>query len=307
MKHRAKKTMNKQFLKMVGPTFILLAGFGFSAYYLNGLSGQASTVLPPSSEVPVSTSSSPAPTTTSITTQTTSTTTQTTSASISTSPSQSQTTTTTSATQTTSATSTSATSATTSTTSKTTSATTSTTSKTTSTSPTPTSTITPTSSPSYTPGSIEDVVYKSIDLEVKPQNSKISKISIHIVANIPNAPDGYPVTVEIHSTDPIVIPTEVANGKIEVDVNQYVSPGNHELQIKFKDVIDATYHTITKPFIVQRIGAASSLNSSQYEIQPTGVLEILNPIYIYIIGGLIIASITILFIMYRSHDKRMKV
>lgn len=296
MKHRAKKAMNKQFLKMVGPTFILLAGFGFSAYYLNGLSGQASTVLPPSSEVPVSTSSSSAPTTTSTTTQTTSTTTQTTTASTSTSPSQSQTTSTTSATQTTSATSPTTTSATTSTTSKTTSAT-----------PTSTPTATSTSSPSYSPGSVEDVVFKSIDLEVKPQNSKITKISIHIVANIPNAPDGYPVTVEIHSTDPIVIPTEVANGKIEVDVNQYVSPGDHELQIKFKDVIDATYHTITKPFIVQRIGAASSLNSSQYEIQPTGVLEILNPIYIYIIGGLIIASITILFIMYRSHDKRMKV
>jgi hypothetical protein len=302
VKHKTKLYLSKQTMQLIAPTVILLAGFGFSAYYLNGLSGQASSIIPSETTSPASGTSIITQTSTATTTVT-QTTTATTTAATTTAPSTSQS----SSSQTTSQTSTSQTTAqsssvstppTSATTTKSTSPST-TTSTTKSVTPTPTPTPTVSSDSPYKLGSFEDTIYKSIVIEAIPQSSATStnKISLHISAQIPNTPEGQAVIIEIHSEDPIVIPTEVANGKIDINVNNYLAPGEHQLYIKILDT------QIIRNFIAPRIDAASSLNSSQYDVKPIGIFDILSPLYIYLIAGMMIISITILFIMYRSRDK----
>jgi hypothetical protein len=291
MKHKAKLFFGKQTLQLIAPTIILLAGFAFSAYYLNGLSGQASSIIPSETTTPASVTSTITQTSTSTATTTiTQTSATTTSTTATTAPSTSQT----SVTPTTSQSSTPSTPPTTPSTTKTTSQPT-TASTTKSANPTPTVS----SDSPYQLDSFEDVVYKSIIIEAISQSvaSSTNKIALHISAQIPNIPDGQAVTIEIHSEDPIVIPTSVANGKIDINVNNYLAPGEHQLYIKILD------SQIIRNFIAPRIDAASSLNSSQYDIKPIGIFDILSPLYIYLIAGMMIISITILFIMYRSRDK----
>ena len=324
MKHHARKGINKQFIKLIAPTVILIISFVLSAYYLSSLSGEASG-LPqpesPQSSTSTQTSTSTGTATTSATSPITTTSTVTPSVPTSeTSSSTSTVTTTTSSVTGTQSTTSSPTSSTTSnsavpsgvqTTTQTPSGNTRTPTKTIQSISTQTSAAEPTPDPTtsdispYPPGSAEDTVYKGIIIQVNTQDGikSDSKISIHISAPIPFATNGYDVTAEIYSSDPIVIPTKVANGKIDIDITQYVSPGNHELYIKYIDPKDTTVlHTIIRKFIVNRVEAASALNASQFDVSPASILEILNPIYIYLIATMVIVAITIMFIIYKSHD-----